>query len=147
MDDIITKRLKLRPFKVGDVSFVHEYASNEEIVKYMLFGPNNYEQTENFVSKIINHYKEEPLIHLEYAIELDGLMIGGASIHIDHDLKQGEIGWVLNPKFHKQGIISEAAESLKQYTVSKFQLKRIIAKCDSRNEASQGVMKKLARIK
>ncbi len=148
MNEIITKRLKLRSYKVDDVDFVHEYASNKEIVKYMLFGPNTHEETENFVSKIINqYYKEEPVTHLEYAIELDGLMIGGVSIHIDYDLKQGEMGWILNPKFQKQGIVSEAAEALKQYAVSKFQLSRIIAKCDSINEASQGVMKKIGMHK
>lgn len=57
------------------------------------------------------------------------------------------MGWILNPKFHKQGIVSEAAESLKQYAISQFNLIRIIAKCDSRNEASQGVMKKLGMQK
>lgn len=148
MDIISTKRLILRPYNKGDFDAVHEYASNDEIVKYMLFGPNTYQETVNFVTRIIDfYYCEKPITNLEYAIELNGSMVGGVSIHIDYDQKVGEMGWILNPIFHRQGIVSEAAEALKQYAVSKFGLIKIIAKCDSRNIASQGVMRKIGMHK
>ncbi len=49
-----TKRLTIRPFKYEDINDVHEYASNPEITKYMLFGPNTYEDSMNFVHLIID---------------------------------------------------------------------------------------------
>lgn len=144
MEIIHTKRLILRPYRFEDIDSVHFYASNKDVVKYMLFGPNTYDESKNFVSKIINeYYVENPIRHLEYAIELDGLMIGGVSIHIDLENKSGEMGWILNPNYQRKGIISEAAEALKNYATKKYQLLKVIAKCDSRNIASQGVMLKI----
>lgn len=148
MEIIKTKRLKLRPYRLEDIDSVHVYGSDKDIVKYMLFGPNTYDESKNFVTKIINeYYTEDPVKHLEYAIELDGLMIGGISIHIDFENKSGEMGWILNPKYHRKGIVSEAAEALKDYAIEKYTLLKVIAKCDSRNIASQGVMLKIGMIK
>lgn len=141
MEVINTKRLKLRPYRLEDIDSVHLYASDKNIIKYMLFGPNTYEESKSFVSKIINeYYAEDPVKHLEYAIELGGLMIGGVSIHIDFESKTGEMGWILNPQYHRNGIVSEAAGALKNYVIDKHKILKVIAKCDSRNIASQGVM-------
>ncbi len=144
MEIINTKRLKLRPYRIEDIDYVHLYASDIEIVKYMPFGPNTYEESQNFVSHVINdYYAKDPIEHLEYAIELEGQMIGGVSICIDFEHKTGEMGWVLNPKYHNKGIMTEAAESLINYAIKRYNLVKVIAKCDSRNIASQCVMLKI----
>jgi len=75
------------------------------------------------------------------------MLIGGVSIHLNLEKKEGEMGWILNPDFHKQGIASEAAKLLMQHVIKTYNLKKIIAKCDSRNVASEGVMKKLGMQK
>lgn len=145
---IYTNRLVLRPYRIEDIDEIHYYASHEDIAKYTLWGPNTYEETVNFVNEIIHKfYQENPVTHLEYAIEYDGKMIGGVSIHLHLDKNEGEMGWILNPDFHHLGIATEAAEALKQYVLKKYKLHRILATCDARNKASVSVMMKLGMTK
>lgn len=139
-----TKRLTIRPFKYEDINDVHEYASNPEITKYMLFGPNTYEDSMNFVHLIIDTwYKEIPLKHYEMIVELQGHVIGAVSIHLTDDLTEGEMGWILKKEYWNQGYITEAAKALKEFAIMELKVKRITAHCDSRNIASMKVMEKI----
>jgi [ribosomal protein S5]-alanine N-acetyltransferase len=51
---IRTKRLILRPFKYSDFDDVFEYESSLEITKYMLFGPNTRDETNDFLNLVID---------------------------------------------------------------------------------------------
>lgn len=144
MEIINTKRLILRPFEYKDLDDVHQYASNPDVVKYMLFGPNSLEDTRSFIDKIIYQYRDElPIRHLEYAIEYNNKLIGGISLHLEKNMQIGEIGWILNPIFHRQGIMSEAAIAFVDYALNVINAKKIIAHCDERNIASFRLMEKL----
>lgn len=48
-----TQRLILRDFVESDWQAVHQYASDREVVRYLTFGPNSEEDTENFLQKEI----------------------------------------------------------------------------------------------
>ena len=48
---IETERLLLRDFEVSDFDDVHEYSSDYENVKHMMFGPNTPEQTRDYLEK------------------------------------------------------------------------------------------------
>ncbi|MDO9629559.1 MAG: GNAT family N-acetyltransferase [Acholeplasmataceae bacterium] len=141
---IQTKRLILRPFRYSDIDSIHLYASNLEITKYMLFGPNTYEETSSFVHLIIETwYKESPIRHYEMVVEKDGTVLGAVSIHLAEDLLEGEMGWISHQEFWGKGYITEAALALKEFAIIELKVKKLIAHCDSRNISSMRVMEKI----
>lgn len=143
MDNIQTKRVLLRPFRLTDVKDVHAYSSDEDVTKYMLFGPNTLEETKSFLTFVVSYIHEQPQRHFEYAIELNQHVIGAVSLHLNESRDEAEIGWVLHKKYQRQGIMYEAASALKHFAINTFRLQRIIAHCDSRNVASYKLMEKL----
>lgn len=143
MKNIQTKRLLLRSFRLTDFDDVHAYSSDEDVTKYMLFGPNTPEETWAFLNFVMSYNHEQPQRHFEYAIEYEQKVIGAVSLHVNNTLDEAEIGWVLNKNYHRKGIMFEAASALKNDAIKRFSLKRIVAHCDSRNVASYKLMEKL----
>jgi len=46
-----TERLTLREFTIGDVPAVQRYAADPLVTRYMIWGPNKLEETEQFVAQ------------------------------------------------------------------------------------------------
>jgi RimJ/RimL family protein N-acetyltransferase len=61
MEIFQTKRLILREFKEADWKPVHSYASDPEVVRYVDWGPNTVEETQNFIQRAITTQKEQPV--------------------------------------------------------------------------------------
>lgn len=146
MDILFTERLILRPFTISDIDAVHEFGSNPEVVKYMLFGPNTYDESIEFVNRAIDKYKEDPIKKIDYVIEYNTQVVGAISLHLKGDLNEAAMGWILNPKFQNMGIATEAAIKFKEYAITKLGINRLYAVCDARNKTSENVMKKLGMV-
>lgn len=56
---IITQRLILRPLKKDDINAVHYYASDEDVCKFMPWGPNSLKESKNFIKKAIKKRKKK----------------------------------------------------------------------------------------
>ena len=54
-----------------------------------------------------------------------------------------EIGWIIREDMRGNGYAIEAAKALKDYAFNVLNAEKIQAHCDSRNQASEKVMKKL----
>ena len=144
---IKTERLLLRPLCLKDLESVHEYTSDIENTKYMVYLPNITEQeTQNFLSSVEQEWKQKQPKFYEFAIVLDGLQIGHISIYLTNIANEGRIGWILNKKFWNYGYASEAATALLSFAKTKLHLQRVIAHCDSRNVASTKVMEKIGMV-
>lgn len=143
---ILTKRLKLRDFVLGDQESVHRYASDPETVRYVGWGPNSKEDTENFMRRVIESQKEEQRMNFELAVTLkeENTLIGGGRISVsDARHREGFIGYVLNRGFWGQGYATELAQALLAYGFDKLGLHRIYATCDIDNMASAHVLEKI----
>jgi len=141
--EIITKRLILRSFVMSDLDDAHAYASDSEVTKYTLFGPNTIDETKAFIEGVISYEEEIPQTHFEYAIAYDSHVIGAVSIHFQDDFQVAEMGWILNRNYQGQGFAYEAACALKETMIERYHPKRLIAHCDSRNTSSYRLMEKL----
>ena len=141
---IKTERLLLRPLCLDDMKTVHEYASDLENAKYMLFLPNTTEQeTITFLNSVEQEWQKTTPSFYEFAIVLDGIHIGAISISRMESTVQGEIGWILNKKHWNCGYVSEAANAVLGFAKTQLHLQGVIAQCDSRNIASARVMEKI----
>ena len=144
MKKLETERLKLRGWKESDSKDLFEYASSDMV------GPNagwKPHKDENESKEIIKMFIEGGDA---YAIELksENKVIGSIGIHKRSpddnlkDLKQRELGFVLNPKYWGNGYIPEAVECMIEYGFKDMDLDLIWCGHYDFNERSKRVCQK-----
>ena len=117
--------------------------SNIENTKYMLHLPNNnIEETKEFLQRSDAEWKSAAPSFYEFAIIYQDKHIGAASIYLEDGLS-GELGWIINKKYQKQGFAFEAARALMDFSINELKVKHFIAHCDAENIPSYKVMEKL----
>lgn len=144
---IITNRLILRPFEKGDFSAVHEYASDDEVCRFVPWGPNSFKDTKQFLKRAIKARKTNDDDYLgDYAVVLKdtGQLIGGCGLFLQSRLDQEYmIGYCLRKDQWGKGYAQELARSLCYVAFKILNAHRIIATCDAQNARSYNVMEKI----
>lgn len=141
--EIKTKRLTLRPLDISDIATVHEYASDPDNTRYMMFLPNNtVEETRDFLMGVTNEWSKPSPAFYEFAVVYEGKQIGAVSVMI-LDENSGEMGWIINRNYWKMGIAYEAACAVRDFAFDTLKLTRLIAQCDAENAPSYRLMEKL----
>ena len=140
---IKTARLELVPLNTSLLYSTHEYATDLETTRYMLFLPNKtIEETKAFLEyteKLWNNLDKYQT--LECAVIYQGKHIGAVSISIEEEV--AEMGWILNKNYQNKGLMYEAASALKDYALNHYNIRKIIAHCDVNNTPSFKLMEKL----
>ena len=141
--ELLTDRLRLRPFRRNDFASVHSYASDLSNVKYTLFGPNTAKETKRFIAQTIESNAFTPRRNYDFVIEkLDSSrVIGACSICLRAE-SEAEIGYILHRDFWNNNYTTEAAKALIEFGFTELKLHRIIARCNSENIGSYRVMEK-----
>ncbi len=142
---IRTERLVLRDFVHGDVSAVHEYGSDAEVVRFMPWGPNTMEDTVAFVERSIVAQSRSPRVDFELAVTLadGGALIGGCGIRISAPSdRRADMGYCLGRDWWGRSLGTEVARALVGFGFESLRLHRIIATCDTKNVASARVLEK-----
>jgi RimJ/RimL family protein N-acetyltransferase len=143
---IETPRLVLREFRPEDELDVHEYASDPEVVRLLIWGPNTRELTRAFLARTLEEQKEWPRKSVGLAIELKGeqRVIGSIGLRIKDELNHAaDIGYVLARRYWGCGYMPEAAHAVVDAAFRRAGLHRVWATCDPRNRASYRVMEKI----
>ncbi len=141
---LTTERVILRPFTKTDVDAVHAYASDIGNVRYMIWGPNEQEDTEAFIDECLSKAEETPRLNYDFAVTLkdSGKLVGGCGIYLNKDQTEGMLGWILHRDYWKQGYTPEAAMALLKFGFKTLKLHRIYATCNADNYGSWRVMEK-----
>ncbi len=143
-----TKRLTLRPLTVYDLTAVHEYSSDLETTKLMMFLPNEtLDETKEFLINAANEWEKETPTYYEFGMIYKENLIGAISVYLDETMTEGELGWIINKAYWKQGFTKEAALTIKDFCIHELKLKRILAHCDSQNIGSYRVMEAIGLTK
>jgi len=141
---IITDRLVLQPLGMKYLQSTHAYASDIENAMLMVYLPNKtIDETIEFLTYVDNEWQKMNPIAYEFAILLDGVHIGAVSINLEDDRKTGELGWIIDKKYWKQGYATEAAKAVIEFAMDKLGVTHFIAHCDSENTGSYKIMEKL----
>lgn len=137
-----TERLLLRPVTLQDLEAMFDYASRENVVRYVTWQAHiSLEDTKAFIELILNGYQQGN--HLLWGIEYAGILIGTIDFVMINDAhKYGEIGYVLSEDYWNKGFTTEATKELIEYGFKKLDLVRIQARCFEENIGSQKVMEK-----
>lgn len=140
---IKTERLILRPVEPQDVEAIHCYAGDPDI-DMMMFLPNEtIEQTREFVEFAVSEWTKDDPQDREFVLISEGEIIGGVNLEKVGEPDVYEIGWVLKKDTRGMGFATEAARALTEYAFRELNASKIVAHCDSRNTASEKVMKKI----
>ncbi len=165
-----TERLCLVPQSMKYLDSTHEYASDRQNMRYMMFLPNDsIEETKTFLANSEAEWKSASPRDFQCAILRGEEHIGGVSVTLldaasnalsgfsnsgeSNDLPastvpssstvSAELGWCLKKSAQGSGVAQEAAATLIQWTNKTFGVTRFIAHCDTENIASWTTMENL----
>jgi len=98
-----TERLILRPLTLADFEAVHSWAGNPENTRYMAWGPNSEEQTQNFLAAAQTGR--------DFAVVLNETknVAGSCGIYPDAGNDTAELGWILHRDYWKRGMARNSA--------------------------------------
>ncbi|WP_000443768.1 GNAT family N-acetyltransferase [Streptococcus sp. oral taxon 058] len=137
---IETERLLLRPVTLDDAEAMFEYASDRENTRYTFPTNQSLEETKNNIAQF---YLANPLGRWGIELKSSGQFIGTIDLHkIDTVLKKAAIGYIINKKYWKQGLTTEATRAVIELAFEKIGMNKLTALHDKDNPASGKVMEK-----
>ena len=124
METLIANRIIIREWNETDSKDLYEYAKTELVGPSAGWPPHKNEEESKEIIKMFINNKDS------YAIVLksENKVIGGIGLHDRKpdssltELKQKEIGYILNPKYWGRGIAPEAVDCLMKYAFNKLNL-------------------------
>ena len=142
--EIKTSRLAIKPLQMEYAKSLHTYISDVENARMMLFLPHDsWEETVEFVRKAELEWRKPRPEYYEFIVLLQGQNVGSVSVYMEDDFQTGELGWIIDKRYWHQGIATEAAEALVEFSQEKLGVRHFTAHCDAANVGSRRVMEKL----
>jgi len=145
---LATKRLILRPFVDADLDALFAMQSREDVTRYLDWGPMSRDQARDLlarIKKLTAIGDKDDGLRLAMVLGASGVVIGDVSLwRTSREHAQGEIGFVLHPDHHGRGFGTEAMGELLRIGFEEVGLHRIVGRCDARNGASAGLMRRLS---
>lgn len=142
---LATERLRLRPHNADDAEWLHELYSRPDVARYLLDEPWTAEVThDKLAERLAKTDIDGETSALALVIEHGGAAIGDVALWLtDHEHRQGEIGWVLDPAHGGQGFASEAVRVVLALGFGHYRLHRVTAQMDARNSASAALARRV----
>ncbi|GIO23823.1 GNAT family N-acetyltransferase [Oceanobacillus sp. J11TS1] len=142
-----TERLFIRPFKSGDLQDVFHIYNNDDICKYLLHDKwTDENMQERFREKLDNHALSRDT-SLSLAVVHDNRVIGDLSVWYTEMKDTVEIGYSFSKEAKGKGYATEAVGNLVKKLFTDFNVHRIQANLDARNEASQKLCERIGMRK
>lgn len=142
--EIRTERLTLKPVTMEYLESTHAYASDLENTRLMMYLPTaSLEETAQTIREAEAEWRKDEPGRCEFVVLKDGVHIGGVTLYFLENRVEGELGWVLDKGYWGCGYAGEAALAMMEYAKQQWNIRRIIACCDSENAASFRLMEKL----
>ena len=131
-----TERMILRMPTPNDLEAVQSWAGDPENTRYMSWGPNNKEQTKEFLKSV------KAGMDFVVVLKESDKVIGSCGVYPDREKDTGELGWILHKSYRKHGYGTELAGELIRYGFETLKLRRIFAPCAAENYGSYRVMER-----
>jgi len=143
-----TKRLILRPAKIGDWKDILEGAGDIRVAKMTAGISHPYEKKDavNWIKQNIKKWKKKQKKGYSWVIELksEKKVIGTTGIfNIDRFGDYAETGSWINKKYWKKGYIVEAKIPIIDFVFNKLKLRKLVTVTFRNNKASNLMSKKL----
>ena len=144
--DIETRRLVLRPLRLGDGAAVFRYRSRPEVSRYQNWEPSTVSEVDEFIVRMMALDPDIPGTWYQLAVcrRDTGELLGDCGLHfpLGRDY-EAEFGISLAPEFQGRGYASEAVEAVLGYLFEKLGKHRVFGSVDPRNHASLRLMERV----
>ena len=139
-----TQRLSLSSFEPSDIDRFFQLRSNEEFVKYLGLPPmSKRSAARDRVHEIIQAFMVREGISWKISLKNKSELIGYIGYwQINFRHHRAEIGFGIDEKHQKTGLISEAMPKVLEYGFQEMNIHRIEADIDPKNRASSKVLAK-----
>lgn len=145
--DLVTARLRLRRFQLGDLDAFVAYRSSAEVARYQSWdAPYPRAGGEQLIREMTAQSPDTAGEWFQFALVLrvTGELIGDYAARPGaDDPLQTEIGFTIAPAHQGRGYATEAGYRLLDYLFRARGKHRVTASCDPRNVASIGVLEHL----
>ena len=133
-----TQRLTLRRLKETDNNDIFFLRSDKKVMKYIKrIQLNSLEEANDFIHRIDTQIMESTIFYWAITINNNPKLIGTICLwNFSKDKKTAEIGYDLNPKYHRQGIMNEAMQSVLGFGFKMINLETIEAFTHKNNNNS-----------
>jgi RimJ/RimL family protein N-acetyltransferase len=142
-----TERLDLRAFEVGDLDAYLGYRSREDVARYLLTAPLDEVTGPTELRKAMAATSlEREGDHLDLAmVRRDtGELIGDVLLmYRSAEHSMAELGFSAHPDHQGQGFVREASQAMLRLAFESLGFHRVIGRCDVRNDASAGLLRRL----
>lgn len=139
-----TDRLLLRAVESNDAAVILSIFSDEEVTRYYdLYPYSNLEEAEALIDFFAESFELERGIRWGIVRKEDNQLMGTCGYVGLHRFR-GEIGYELNRRYWRQGIMRDALETIIDFGFDKLDLNRIEALVMIENVASAGLLKNIA---
>jgi RimJ/RimL family protein N-acetyltransferase len=138
-----TERLGLRRFTTADAEVFGAYRSLPEVARYQSWdAPVSRTEALALVEQFAQGDPTAPG-WFQYAIDLDGVLIGDVGLNLHDNLMQAELGFTVSPAYQRHGYATEAVRGLLDQLFGERNLHRVSAECDARNTASARLLERV----
>ena len=149
-----TKRLRIRPLRVGDLGQVHAYVSSYSAEGFgNWLGGNDADSVARYIADTVARYGRPPRCDLGITVkagdEIAGLkagaLIGGVAFRqVWLNPPSVEIGWVIHPAVAGHGLAKEALRGMVNYLLSLWpDLTRFEARVHANDTGARTVLERL----
>ena len=140
--ELQTARFILRPFREGDIDRLAELMANPDFMRFSL-GPYTRERTQGVLDKFLSW--EKAGLPSPFAVVLRGNteVLGYCGfLHHPEVPEEVEIGYRLHPDYWNRGLITEAAQAVRDHGFRDWKLPRVISLIHPENIPSRRVAEK-----
>ncbi len=139
-----SNRLRLRKIRPDDVKEVFAIRSNPEVMRYI---PRPLAVTQqdalDHINVINKGVDENTAINWAITLASDDKLIGMIClIRMQPENFRTEVGYILNPEYHQQGIMDEALKTVINYAFENLKFHSLEALIDPENTASERLLQK-----
>ena len=137
-----TARLVLRPFQKGDIDRLAELMANPDFMRFSL-GPYTRERTQGVLDKFLSWEKAGLPSPFAVVLRENTEVLGYCGFHHHPEVPgEVEIGYRLHPGYWNRGLITEAAQAVRDHGFRDWKLSRVISLIHPENIPSRRVAEK-----
>jgi RimJ/RimL family protein N-acetyltransferase len=138
-----TERVVLRRFAADDAEPLAAYRSDPDVARFQSWtAPVPLADAVRIVGEFAQGDPEAPG-WFQYAVDLDGVLIGDLGLKLHENRMQAELGFTLAPAYQAHGYATEAVRGLLDHLFVERKLHRVSAECDARNTASARLLERV----
>ncbi|MCB0882388.1 MAG: GNAT family N-acetyltransferase [Thermoleophilia bacterium] len=147
---VTTDRLRLRPFRAGDLDAVVAIQTREDNARYLYRDPMTADEAAAWLAATLQYgfAREGDRLRLAVTVPPGDVVVGYAQLHLSSALaRQAELGYAIHPGHAGRGYATEAARELIRLGFETYGMHRVFARIDAGNVASVRVCERLGMRK